>query len=167
MPVGVIAAVIAAASAAAGTGYSIYSAENAPGAPKPPSTTPSPLTSAQNASQTAAVSQQLPNLQSLTGGSVSPEYAAQFGATQSGLANDPQASGNIQAAINKFFGLTAPGDSGLTPGGGGIGAGGGGDILSLLTKGKPTSPGVTGGTDIGSDFVSNLLNSDSFKGLTG
>ena len=64
--------------------------------------------------QQASVAQQLPNLQSLTGGSLSPEYAAQFGALQSGLGNDPQASGNIQAAINQYFGLAAPGNSGLT-----------------------------------------------------
>ena len=36
-----------------------------------------------------AVGQALPNLQSLTGGSLSPEYASSFGALQSGLGNDP------------------------------------------------------------------------------
>src|ERR1035441_1050384 len=75
-----------------------------PSTPKA-STTPSPLTAAQNQNQQTAVGQTLPNLQNLTGGSLSPETSAQYGALQSGTAGDPQATGNIQAAINQFFGL--------------------------------------------------------------
>jgi hypothetical protein len=160
-PLAVAIATIAAA--AASTGLGIYEATNQPGKPKLP-TGPAALTGTQNAQQTAAVSQQLPTLQSMTGGSVSPEYAAQFGATGAGVANDPQATGNIQDAINKFFGLSATGTSGLTPASGG--STGGGDILSMLSKGKPPTPG--GGGDVGSpDFVNSILNGDAFRGLVG
>jgi hypothetical protein len=170
MPPAIITAIGAIVSAAAATAGTVYSLENQPGKPKLP-TGPAPLTTSQNASQAAAVGQQLPSLQSMTGGSVSPEYAAQFGATQSGVANDPQATGNIQDAVNKFFGLTAPGNTGLTPTTGG---GGGGGILDLLSKPSQSTPGATGvpgagggGGGGGSDFISSLLNSDSFRGLAG
>lgn len=159
MPPALIAAIATVAAAATTTGVSLYEASNQPGTPKPP--TAAPMTPGQNAQTTAAVGQQLPNLQSLTGGSVSPEYAAQYGSTQAGVGNDPKASGDVQAAINNFFGLTAPGSTGLTGGGGG----GGSPILDMLTKGgKPSTPGTGGGTP---DFVNSLLSSDSFKGLAG
>jgi hypothetical protein len=149
--IGAIAAIIGAGTAAGGT---IYSAVNAPSGPPKPSTTLTPLTGTQNQAQTASVANALPTLQSLTGGSLSPEYAAQFGATQSGLANDPQAPGNIQAAINSFFGLTAPGNSGLTP----SSSSGGSDILSLLSNATPgATPSLTGATTGG----------DGFRGLVG
>ncbi len=161
--IGLAAALATIAAAGTSTGLAIDSALNQPGAPKPPSAVPSPLTSTQNASQTAAVSQQLPTLQALTGGSVSPEYAASFGATQSGVANDPRATGNIQEAVNQYFGLSAPGSAGLTASGT---TGGGPGILDLLTKGKgPTSATSTGGGE--TDLVSSLLRSDDFKGLAG
>lgn len=155
---------IVAAGATAGT--TLYEASQSPGTPKPPSTAPTPLTSVQNANQSASVGQQLPTLQSLTGGSVSPEYAAQYGATQSGNAGDPQATGNIQDAINKFFGLGATGNSGLTSTAG-SGVSGGGGILDLLSKGKPPGGEPSFGGGGGNDFVTSLLNSDSFKGLAG
>jgi hypothetical protein len=145
-------------------GLAIDQSLNAPSKPPAPSTTPTPLTQGQNQAQQASASGALPTLQSMTGGSVSPEYAAQFGASQSGLSNDPQATGNIQAAINQMFGLTAPGSSGLTPSTSG---GGATDILSLLTKagggGSPTASGVPGG----GDFINSTLSGDAFKGLVG
>lgn len=157
-----IVAAIGLAVTLAGTGYEIA---NQPGKPKI-QTSPTPLTTAQNASTTAAVGQQLPSLQALTGGSVSPEYASQFGATQSGNANNPQATGDIQAAINQYFGLNAPGSTGLTgPGGGGPTGNSGGGILDLLSKAKPPAGG--GDTGGSGDFVNSLLNSENFKGLVG
>lgn len=129
--------------------------------PKPADPTKlTPLTTAQNDAQKALVTQQLPNLQALTGGSLSPEYAAGFGATKSGLSNDPQASGNIQAAINQFFGLTSPGTTGFTPG---TSSGSGNPLMDFISK-TPT-PGTTGGG--GNNFVNDQLNSDIFKGLAG
>lgn len=160
MPVPLIAAIATIAAAGTSTGLAIDSALNQPGTPKPPSGLPTPLTSSQNSAQTAAVGRQLPTLQSLTGGSVSPEYAAQFGSTQAGTANDPQATGNIQAAINSFFGLAAPGSSGLTAPSGG-GSPGGAGILDILSKGKPPATSGPGGTD----FVDSLLGGGDFKGL--
>lgn len=123
------------------------------------------MTATQNQQQQALVGQQLPNLQSLTGGSLSPEYAAQFGALQSGLGNDPQASGNIQAAVNQFFGLTAPGTTGFTPGTSGTpgvssGTGGGG-LMDLISRASPSGGGG------GGSFVNDSLNSEMFKGLAG
>lgn len=164
MPPAIIAAVIGAAMTATTTGLQLSGAFT-PDSPKTPKPGTTPLTQGQNDQQKAMVGQQLPNLQSMTGGSLSPEYAAQFGALQSGLGNDPQASGNVQAAINQFFGLTAPGTSGFTSGSTGGGSGGGSGILDMLSKSSPQSmPKPPGG---GGDFVNETLSGDIFKGLTG
>ncbi len=154
------AALAGIASAGVGTGLSIDSALNQPSAPKLPTSTATPLTASQNASTTAAVGQQLPTLQALTGGSVSPEYAAQFGSTQAGVNNTPGASGDVQAAINQFFGLGASGSTGLTTPTGGTNPGGNplGDIVKRLTS----SGGGEGGSP---SFVNSLLSGDDFKGL--
>jgi hypothetical protein len=160
MPIAAIAAIASLAAAGVGTGLSIDSALNQPGAPKVPTTTPTtPLTSSQNAATTAAVGQQLPTLQALTGGSVSPEYAANFGATGAGVNNTPGASGDVQAAVNQFFGLSAPGSSGLTTPTGASSPGGNPltDIIARLTRG--------GGSDGGGSLVNNVLGGDDFKGL--
>jgi hypothetical protein len=162
IPWAVASAIAAIAGAGTSVGLGIDSALNQPGKPPAPTTTPTPLTTTQNAGQTASVANALPTLQSLTGGSVSPEYTAQFGATQAGLQNDPQSTGNVQAAVNQFFGLTAPGSSGLTP----SATGGGTDILSLLSKAAPQTPQApspSGGG--GNDIVSQLLSGQDFKGL--
>jgi len=152
--------------AASGTtaGLAIDSALNQPGQPKLP-TTATPLTASQNAQTTSAVSQQLPTLQSLTGGSLSPEYGSQFGSIQAGVANNPQAAGDIQAALNQFYGLSAPGSTGLTTTPGGVSPGGGNPIMDLLTKAKPASTPDSGGG--GSDFINSLLSGNDFKGLVG
>lgn len=166
----VLAFIPAIIGAIASTVPSIVGAiEGGPSTPKPPSAAPtSPLTSAQNRAQTAAVTQTLPNLQELTGGSLSPEYAAQFGATQSGLGNDPQATGNIQEAINKYFGLTAPGDKGFTPSSGSAGGGGGGGIVDLLAQAAKAKGGSSGGAvPGGTDFINENFNADAFRGLAG
>ena len=140
-----------------------------PSTPKA-STTPSPLTAAQNQNQQTAVGQSLPNLQSITGGSLSPEYAAQFGALQSGTANDPQATGNIQAAINQFFGLNAPGQSGLTSSSSAP-SGGGGGILDLLSKptsgGTNSAPSLTGSSPGIQGWIQQQLQGNNFTGLQG
>ena len=152
---------IAAGIGAAGTGLSIDEAINAPSAPKI-SATPPPLTGPQNAQTTAAVGQQLPTLQSLTGGSLSPEYASQFGATQGGAANNPQATGDIQAAINQYYGLTSPGQTGLNPTGSTPNSGTPG-ILDILSK-PPGSTGQPGGNGI-QNWVQRQLNGNQFQGL--
>ena len=153
--------IVTAIIAAAGVGTQIYSLTNQPGTPnvsKLAAATPqSPQT---NAAQTGAVSQELPTLQALTGGSLSPEYAAQFGAGQTGLNNNPQATGNIQAAINSFFGLTAPGTTGLTPPGSTTG-GGTTSIIDLLNR-----AGSGGGKSSGgSGLVDSMFSGDEFRGL--
>ena len=135
-----------------------------PDTPKPIDPTKQPLTASQNQSQQAAVSQALPNLQSLTGGSLSPEYAAQFGATQAGLGNDPKATGNIQEAINQFFGLTAGVTSGLSPSSSVAPSGGG--IMDLI-KLPPSTGGGTPGVTGGSDWVTQALQGNDFRGLAG
>lgn len=151
---------IAAGVGAAGLADTVYNQVNAPGAPAatPASTTPQPQTAATNTSQTVAASSALPTLQSLTGGSLSPEYASQWAGTTTGLGNNPQAAGNIQSAINQFFGLTAPGQSGLTQPGGA--SPGGNSITDTLTN------SLISGQGGGSSLVSGLLNSDTFKGFS-
>jgi hypothetical protein len=159
-----IATIIAAATT---TGVGIEQAMNQPSQPKlPTTTTPTPLTAGQNANQAAVVGQQPPGLQAMTGGSLSPEYFAQYSAGQAGVGNDPQATGNIQQAINQFFGLNAPGNTGLAgSGAGSTGGGGGGGILDLLSKPKPPGAG-TESAPFGSDLVSSMLSGDAFKGLS-
>jgi len=147
-----------AAGTAATVGTQLYEASQVGGGSSTPATptptAPTPQTPATNQAQQAAVSSALPNLQALTGGSLSPEYASQFGATQSGLGNNPAAAGNIQAAINQFFGLSAPGNTGLSPT-----SSGGGSILDLLSKATPGSTSVPG-----SSITQGILN-DEFRGL--
>ena len=134
-------------------GVSLYEASQTPGTPKAPAPTPpQPQSAETNQAQKASVASSLPTLQSLTGGSLSPEYAAQFGATESGLNNTPQAAGNIQAAINEFFGLVAPGKTGLTP----SSTTSGGGILEQLSK--ASIPGAT------PSFAGTTL-SDEFRGF--
>lgn len=150
---------ITAGIGAATTAYAGYEAAQGPSAP-PTTPTPAGQTPATNQAQTAAVTNALPNLQTLTGGSLSPEYAAQWGATQTGQSNNPSANGNIQEAINRFFGLSAPGQSGLTtgpstpPGGPGI--------LDILAKAVPGG----GGGGLTGDLTHGMLN-DAFHGFSG
>lgn len=159
----IIAAIITSAVAATTTGLEIA---NQPSAPKPVSTAPVPLTEGQNQAQKTAVGQALPNLQSLTGGSLSPEYAAQIGAVQSGVGNDPQATGNIQAAINQFFGLNAPGNTGLTPNASGSSGGGGiTDLLKNAGTSGASSPG--GSSNIGNWIQQATSGGNDFRGLAG
>jgi len=147
--------------AALGVGSTLYGLANKPGTPKITPTGPTPQTAAQNEAQRAAVSSTLPTLQSLTGGSVSPEYASQYGAAQAGLGNNPAASGNIQAAINSFFGLAAPSTTGLTPSGSTT-CGGSTSTIDLLNRASATrTPGGGGGGGL----VDSLLAGDEFKGL--
>jgi hypothetical protein len=153
--------ILTAAAAATTIGTQVYSLENQPGTPKAPSTTPIPLTAAQNQNQAAAVTQGQPNLTSQVGGSVSPEYRAQWGALDTGVANDPQAAGNIIAGINQYLGLAAPGNTGLST----SGPSGGSGIMELLSKAK--LPGAGGGGEGGGSFVDSILSGDSFKGLAG
>ena len=143
-------------------GESIYGMVNRPSAPRITAPTPTPQTTAQNEAQRAAVSSSLPTLQALTGGSLSPEYASQYGATQTGLGNNPAAAGNIQAAINAFFGLTAPGTTGLTPSATTTG-GGSTSTIDLLNRATPSRGLTTGGG--GGSLVDSLLSGDEFRGL--
>lgn len=140
-------------------GESIFGALNRPSAPRVTAPAPTPQTTAQNEAQRAAVSSTLPTLQALTGGSLSPEYASQYGATQTGLGNNPQAVGNVQQAINQFFGLTATGTTGLTPASSTTG-GGGTSTIDLLTRAASSRSPTSGG-----GLVDSLLSSDEFRGI--
>jgi hypothetical protein len=156
-----VLALIPAIASAAGVGTSIYSLVNRPSAPKVTAAAPTPQTAATNEAQRASVSGALPTLQALTGGTLSPEYAAQYGATATGLENNPAAAGNIQAAINSFFGLAAPGTTGLTPTSATSG-GGGTSTIDLLSR---ASAGRTPGGGGGGSLVDSLIAGDEFRGL--
>lgn len=156
-----IVSIAGLASAGVGTGLSIYSAMNQPSMPKIGPTAAAPQTAATNEAQRASVSGTLPTLQALTGGSLSPEYASQYGATSTGLGNNPAAAGNIQAAINSFFGLAAPSTTGLTPSSTTTG-GGGTSTIDLLNRASATrAPGGGGGGSL----VDSMLSGDEFRGL--
>jgi hypothetical protein len=168
----VVVAALISAGATVGTtlGSDFFSGFHADKQPAPTA----PLTTAQNTGQAAAVTQQLPTLQSLTGGSLSPEYAASVGAVNSGVGNSPQSTGNIQSAINNYFGLTAPGDTGLNPAASGVTGGPG--ITSFTGSNSPPSTGGSAAPDIMSllrsgsgngmgAWVKSVLDGNQFSGL--
>ena len=101
---------------------------------------PTAQSAATATAQKASVSSAAPNIQSASGGSLSPEYWAGMLGTQTGVGADPQGQGNIQAIINQAFGLGAPGNSGFASGGT---APGGNSITDLLNKAN--IPGITSG----------------------
>jgi hypothetical protein len=87
-----------------------------PAAPTLAQTTPGAVQNKQN--QEAAVSQQFPNLQAATGGSLSPDALVQLSQLLSGQAGTPGVSGTNVDLINKIASgntsTTPPGSSGLT-----------------------------------------------------
>src|ERR1700677_3542774 len=172
-PLGIIGveswlALASALGTAASVGVSVDQALNTPSAPKI-SNTPTPLTAAQNAGQTAAVGQQLPNLQTLTGGSLSPEYFAQFGSSAAGVNNNPQSTGNVQQAINSLFGFSAPGQTGLTPttstGSTPATQGGGSGLPGILEMLRAPSGGTSTSSGGMPSWMQTVLNGNQFQGL--
>lgn len=160
---------ISAAVGAAGVADTIYNQVNAPSGPTAPTPTgPTPQTPATNQAQIAAASQSIPNVLSSTSGFASPGYTEDVASTATGLGSNPQAVGNLQAAINQYFGLSAPGTSGL--------ASGGNNPVTGLLQSLPGVPGVTGASAFGggggglagggSSIVDNLLNQQDFKGFS-
>lgn len=109
--------IILAATAAIGTGTSLYQMANQPGQPKgqsPEEITKQAITSEQanRANATKQASAFLPELQSSTGGGLSPDAYSQLASQFSGnaqLGNSPQ----MQQLVSKFLGL----DSGASYGG--------------------------------------------------
>jgi hypothetical protein len=111
----------------AGTGIGLgESLANQPGSPKAPTladTTASADKTKQN--QIAALSQQTPNIQAATGGSLSPDAWAQLAALLSGQAGSPGIGSSQQDLITKL----TTGNSGGT-----------------VSAGNNTAPGTPGGT---------------------
>lgn len=147
-----------AAGVTAGTSLGL-TLSNQPSAPQVPTApiTPPAQTDTTNTAQKAAVASSLPNLQSLTGGSLSPEYASQWAGLNTGLGNNPQAGGNVQSAINQFFGFGAPNTSSLSTAGPT-----GNSITDLLSRTGATSTPAGGGGGL----LDSLLQSDVFKGFS-
>lgn len=143
-----IVGIISAAVGAAGVGESIAQSQGG-GPPKPTPVIPQAQPAATNQAQIAAVNQSIPNYITNTSGFAAPGYYEQMAGTQTGLSGNPQASGNLQAAIQQYFGLTAPGQTGFA-----------GQTSNPVTGGSP----LTGG---GSSIVDNLLNNQDFKGFAG
>lgn len=130
--------IIAAVIGAAGLGESIYSQVNAPGAPKAP--TPSQasvdataLTNKKN-TQTA-LSQEFPNIQAQTGGSLSPDAWLRLSELLSGQAGTPGVGTAGQDLIAKLFGSQGgPPEASISAGSGGT---------------NPTGTGLTGSGYVG------------------
>src|SRR5262245_61375068 len=87
-----IASIVGPLAAAAGTGAQIYGMTQGPGAaptpagpapPTPPPTGPTPE------QQRALLAPQFPDIQALTGGSLSPEYYAQVAPVRAGISGAP------------------------------------------------------------------------------
>ena len=155
---------IAAVSSVVGTGVSVgETLANQPGGGSPMTTaaaTPTAQTPSTTAAQKASVASAAPNIQSASGGSLSPEYWAGMLGTQTGVGADPQGQGNIQAIINQAFGLGAPGQTGLGNSGT---SPSGNSITDLLANVRLPSSGSTPGSGI----VDAALNSDTFHGFGG
>ena len=161
---GTIAAVAAIIGASTAVGGEAYSLANQPSTPKP-SAVPPPLTPQGNYQQVASASSPLSNLYESVPG-INPGYAAQWTAGQSGLSNDPRATGNIQAALNQYLGLGSPGDTGVTP----LGTGPSGvpGILELLSRPNTGGSPTTGGSNPAiANWVQQALSGNSFQGLQG
>lgn len=148
-----------AAGVTAGTSLGL-TLSNQPSAPQVPTTpaTPPAQTQTVNQAQRASVASAAPNEQSMTGSSLSPEYYAQWAGLNTGLGNNPQAAGNIQSAINQFFGFGAPGTTGLSTTGPA-----GNSITDLLSRTGATPGGSPAGG--GGGLLDSLLQSDVFKGF--
>jgi hypothetical protein len=88
---------------------------------------------------------------------------------QSGLGNDPQASGNVQAAINQYFGLSAPGQTGLTSSSSSTGGSGGGimDMLKMPGQSGGGIPGMAPGGGGMQGWIQQQLQNNNFQGLGG
>jgi|SRR5208282_3464233 len=138
---------IAAGVGAAGLADTIYNQVNAPGQPAPTPQTPQPQGAALDQAQKALIGTSASNTQAATSGFASPDYTASIGATDTGLLNNPQAAGNIQAAINQLFGFGAPGQGGLTP----SGSQSGNSITDLIQR-ATAAQGGGAGAGAGSDF---------------
>lgn len=106
-PVLALLPIIAAITGIAGTGVGLgLELSNQPGSPK--AATPSPADTAAAAdktkqSQIAALSQQTPNIQANTGGSLSPDAWAQLAAVLSGQAGTPGIGSSQQDLITKII----------------------------------------------------------------
>lgn len=147
MPIGIpiIAALIGAATT---TGLALSGATT-PSTPK--STTPTTATPAgPTPSQVqAAVTPQALNIESLTGGSVSPDYLAQIAPIQGGIA--PGSSPAIQQVINSILGTqTTP--SGLTGGGTLTG----GSATTFSPTGVPGNPAALAAVPGFSDWLQKM-----------
>lgn len=144
MPAAIIPAIGAiAAAASAGTG--IYEAVSQPGMPKAASAvTPT----VQNA-QKAAISQQLPDLQSALGGTVSPDYYLQMAQLAAGTAGQPGSAASGWGAVQNYFGNNA----GLTSATGTTSGGlTGGNTLTNKSSGPATDIVSQGINDLMSQF---------------
>lgn len=107
----IIAALISAATAATTTGLSLAGA----GQPaRPPQ--PKPQPTGPTASQVqAAVTPQAMTIESLTGGSVSPEYLSTIAPVQAGVGGQTNTQAGVQAALQQILGNKGPFLPGTAP----------------------------------------------------
>jgi hypothetical protein len=131
MPLSLAIAAAIAGLAASGVGIGETLA-NKPGDPAKP-TPPTAAQTADTANQTkqnqlAALSQQTPNIQALTGGSLSPDAWAQMASILSGQAGSPGIGASQQDLVTKLL----SGNSG-------------GGTVTAGNNTTPTTPGGTGG----------------------
>lgn len=124
-----IVGLVAAIASLAGTGIGLgETLANQPGSPKPPSladTTASADKTKQ--SQIAALSQETPNIQAATGGSLSPDAWAQLAAILSGQAGNPGIGASQQDLVTKLL------------------SGNSGGTVTAGNNAPGATPGTTGG----------------------
>jgi hypothetical protein len=122
---------IAAITGIAGTGVGLgLELSNQPGSPKPATPTPAQTTATADANkqnQLAALTQQEPNIQAATGGSLSPDAWAQLASILSGQAGSPGIGSSQQDLVTKLLTGNSGGTvtAGNNTGGGTPGSSGG------------------------------------------
>jgi len=153
MPQGLVALLpllFSGAAAGASIGSTIYSDLNQPGMPKTPAAAPTGPTTQQ---AQAAITPQALTIESLTGGSVSPDYLASIAPVLGGVGGQPNTNAAVQAMLKQLFG-SGGGAPGAAPGGGG-------GTPSFQPSGLPTNLSGLAATPGVSDFLAKIAGGGS------
>lgn len=106
----------------------------------------------------AAVAPQASTIESLTGGSISPDYLSSIAPQLAGVANQPNTQNGVQQFLNQFFGQGGGGGGGAAPNN--VGAPGSSPTSSTFApSGLPTNLSALASTPGVSDFLQKLVSS--------
>lgn len=148
MPLAPIAAIASIIGGAATAATSIYGAVNQPDTPKPAA----PVATGPSVGQTqAALAPQALTIESLTGGSVSPDYLASIAPTLAGVAGQPNTGVAMQNVLKQILGTgNTPSPTSPTPSVGAPGA------PTFTPTGMPINLAALATSPGASDFLTKL-----------